>query len=224
MHISDDHDLVARSFLGGTVEHIDKPLYVYRVHGENTWLKNGDEIDRTMWDNHDKYYVPMVEKWARDAYLGLVDLGGAINQPAGYKSIDRHNADIVCDLNGDWALSDQSVGVLRAHDIIEHLKDPIHTMNEAWRVLAHGGLLDIMVPSTTGVGAFCDPTHVSYWNARSFRYYTEAVVRAYIEPECVCRFQVVKLAEVQHFEGIPYVQAQLQAVHDGPRIHGALLI
>lgn len=225
MKISDDHDLCARSFLLGTVKHIDKPLYLYRVHGENTWLGLQDEIDRTMWDNHDRYFIAMQEKWCQDNHLRMIDLGGAINSTYGYESYDRHNADIVGDLNDTWKLKDDSVGLLRAHDIVEHLRDPIHTMNEAWRVLAHGGVFDVLVPSTDGAGAWCDPTHVSFWNKRSFRYYTEADMRAYLEPECVCRFQPIKLVDVHLWDGIPYVQAQLLAVkNDDFRYHGSLLI
>jgi hypothetical protein len=136
MKISDDHDLVARSYLHGTIKHIDKPLYIYRVHGENTWLQVTQEIQDTMWDNYDRYFMLMQEKWARDNDLRLVDLGGAIDSPDGYETYDRHNADIVGDLNKAWKLEDNSVGLLRAHDIVEHLKNPIHTMNEAWRVLS----------------------------------------------------------------------------------------
>ena len=221
LNIGDDHDLCARSYLEGRIKHIDKPLYLYRVHGENSWLKMGDEIETTMWNNHDKYFIPMQEKWAREQELRIVDLGGAIGCPEGYESYDRHNADIVGDLNNDWHLGDNSVGLLRAHDAIEHFKDPIHTMNEAHRVLAHGGVFDVLVPSTDGVGAFCDPTHVSYWNYRSFRYYTEAGMRSYIEPECTAKFQVVKIANLFMWEGIPYVQAQMIALKDGGmRYHG----
>lgn len=225
MKISDDHDLCARSYLNGTIKHIDKPLYLYRVHGGNTWLSLQDEIDRTMWENHDKYFIPMQEKWSKENNLRMVDLGGAINTAPGYESYDRHNADIVGNLNEKWNLEDNSVGILRAHDIIEHLHDPIHTMNEAWRVLAHGGIFDILVPSTNGVGAWCDPTHVSFWNRRSFRYYTERDMRVYLEPECHCRFQPIKLVDTIMWDNIPYVQAQLLAVkNDNFRYHGDLRI
>ena len=226
MKISDDHDLCARTYLNGTIKHIDKPLYLYRVHGGNTWLGLQQEINDTMWQNHDKYFIAMQEKWSKDNGLYMVDLGGAIDSPGGwYVSYDRHNADIVGDLNEEWLLEDDSVGLLRAHDVIEHLKDPIHTMNEAWRVLAHGGVLDILVPSTDGVGAWCDPTHVSFWNKRSFRYYTESGMRRYIEPECYCRFQIVKLVDTVLWDNVPYVQAQLLAVkNDDFRYHGELKI
>lgn len=221
MLISDDHDLCCRSFLHGTVEHIDEPLYVYVVHGENTWMKHGQRIQDTMWENHDRYFVPMMERWAKDNGLALVDLGGYHNPPADYAQLDRRFGH---ELEGRWPLEDCSVGLLRAHEILEHLSDPVHAMNEAYRVLAHGGALDLLVPSTAGMGAFCDPTHKSYWNLRSLRYYTEKDVRAYIEPECTCRFQVVKAEEVSRYENIPFVSAQLLAVKDGPRLHGGLKI
>ena len=224
MPVGDDHDLVCRSYLYGTVEHIEKPLYRYHVHGQNTWLQNADAIQDIMWQTHDKYFGAMQAKWCWENHLRLIDLGGAIDSPFEFESYDRHNADIIGDLNDKWLLKDNSIGYFRAHDIVEHLKDPVHTMNEAYRCLTHGGLLDILVPSTDGQGAWCDPTHVSFWNIRSFRYYTEANMRRYIEPECNVRFQVVKLVNVVMWGSVPYVHAQLLAIKDGPRYHGELLI
>lgn len=160
-------------------------------------------------------FIAEREDWSRANGLRLVDLGGAIDSPDGYESYDRHNADIVGNLDETWKLDDDSVGVLRAHDVIEHLVDPIHTMNEAWRVLADGGVLDVLVPSTDGPGAWCDPTHISFWNRRSFRYYTEASMRRYLEPECRCRFRAEVLADVRMWEGIPYVVAHLVALKSG---------
>jgi hypothetical protein len=46
-------------------------------------------------------------------------------------------------------------------------------MNELWRVLGPGGTAEIAVPTTDGPGAFQDPTHVSFWNRRSFLYYED---------------------------------------------------
>jgi hypothetical protein len=80
-------------------------------------------------------------------------------------------ADVVTDLEQRWPWEDSTVEHIVAHDIIEHLHDKIHTMNEAHRVLAPAGTIEIAVPTTDGPGAWCDPTHVSYWNRLSFRYY-----------------------------------------------------
>lgn len=77
----------------------------------------------------------------------------------------------VADLREAWPWADSSVQFVRAYDIIEHLPDKIFTMNELWRVLAPGGQAEISVPTTDGTGAWQDPTHVSFWNRRSFLYY-----------------------------------------------------
>src|SRR5262249_54797904 len=77
----------------------------------------------------------------------------------------------VADLNKPWPWGDSSVDYVRASHIIEHLPDKIFTMNELWRVLKPGAKADIAVPTTEGPGAWQDPTHVSFWNRRSFLYY-----------------------------------------------------
>jgi hypothetical protein len=64
---------------------------------------------------------------------------------------------------------------------------------------------------------------VSFWNARSFRYYTNAAYRKFV-PAIDARFQVLRVADVKGWEDLPYVSAQLMAIKDGPRIHGELLI
>ena len=64
-------------------------------------------------------------------------------------------------------------------------------MKEAHRLLAHGGLFLISVPSIDGRGAFQDPTHISFWNQNSFLYYTRAEVAKYIDTPV--RFQAVRL-------------------------------
>jgi glycosyltransferase involved in cell wall biosynthesis len=226
MKISDDHDLTCRMYLTSKIAHIDEPLYIYRVHGENTWLKNMAEIQTTMWLNHDRYVLPMAIKWANDNGLLGLDLCSGVDPYGGLATVDLKNAQFIADLDKPWPFITGSVGVIRASDAVEHLVDPVRTMNEAHRVLAHGGFFIIDVPSTNGVGAWCDPTHKSFWNRRSFRYYTEASVRRYIEPMCTASFQALKLADVLKWnEQVPYVQAHLIALKDDSiRFYGEKLI
>lgn len=77
----------------------------------------------------------------------------------------------VADLRQPWPWPDDSAELVQAYDIIEHLPDKIHTMNELYRVLAPGATAQIIVPTTDGPGAFQDPTHVSFWHRRSFLYF-----------------------------------------------------
>jgi spore maturation protein CgeB len=103
-----------------------------------------------------------------------VDLGCGPTKPDGFIGVDigfQPGVDIVADLNRRFPFADSSIDVVRAHDTIEHLHDRLHTMNEIWRICKPGALVEILVPSTDGRGAFQDPTHVSYWNINSFRYY-----------------------------------------------------
>lgn len=104
-----------------------------------------------------------------------VDLGCGRDKPAGFLGVDVYPAegvDIVSDLNQTFPFPDSSVAEIRAYDLVEHLHDRIHTMNEIWRVCKPEATVDILVPSTDGRGAFQDPTHVSYWNVNSFKYYS----------------------------------------------------
>ena len=110
-----------------------------------------------------------------------IDLGTTDNPPEEFDLYvdlvrNRHvPADkfVLADLRLAWPWKTASVSHLRAHDLIEHLPDKIHTMNEAWRVLRAGGTFDILVPTTDGAGAWCDPTHVSYWNRASIDYFLD---------------------------------------------------
>jgi len=115
----------------------------------------------------------------------------------GYVNVDIIEAPgvEVADLRNPWPWRDSSVDFIRAHDIIEHLPDKIFTMNEIWRVLKPECAAEIVVPTTEGPGAFQDPTHVSFWNRRSFMYYElgnpyrERFARSY---GIVARFRIAR--------------------------------
>ena len=84
MKISDDHDLMMRTYIYGKMKHIDKCLYIYQVWGNNTWLQNMQEIEDTMWDCYNKYIWQMAETWADRNKLKKIDLCGAIDKKEGY--------------------------------------------------------------------------------------------------------------------------------------------
>lgn len=103
-----------------------------------------------------------------------LNLGCSDALVAGYENVDIvEPADRIADLNEKWPWDDSSIDEIRAWDLIEHLRSPIHTMNEAWRVLKRGGKFDIWVPTTDGRGWAQDPTHVCNppFNRNSFFYY-----------------------------------------------------
>ena len=215
----DDHDLCCRTYIAYGAEgirHIDKCLYLYRRHPENSCVTNNAGVQEQTLVNYIRYSRPMAERWARESGLRLLDLGGRLNSWAGYETVDLFDADVVADLNGPWPFEDNSVGVIRASHIFEHLKDPVHTMNEAFRVLAPGGWLLMEVPSTDGRGAFQDPTHVSFWNENSIWYYTNRDFAKFV-PAFKGRFQNSRTityfpSEFELRHNIPVVQADLIAL------------
>lgn len=181
LSICDDHELMIRTYLVTKMHHIDKVLYVYRITGNNTWLARNEAIQIKTVELFNQYARALAEKDAKDRNLLLVDIGAGINPLPGYTTVDLNvEADITHDLNNGLPFEDNSVGVLNASHIIEHLRDPVKTMSEIHRVLAHGGWAFIEVPSTDGRGAFQDPTHVSFWNENSFLYYTDQNLAKYI--------------------------------------------
>lgn len=221
LEVLDDQELMLRTYLTTKVKFIDKTLYLYRITGENTWLKRNALIQEQTVKIYHQYAYQIAERWSDLNGLKKVDLCGGINKPQGYTSLDRYDADVCCDLNEGIPLEDNSVGILRAHDAIEHLKDPQKTMAEAWRVLADGGMFMIMVPSTDGRGAFQDPTHISFWNENSFWYWTRKEQAKYIRNDKI-KFQAFRLETVFPSEwhrknNIPYVVAYLSAIKSGKR-------
>lgn len=226
--VLDDQDLMVRTYLKTKFRFIDKCLYLYRITGGNTWLERNAEIQAGTVELCDRWLPKLAERDAELAGLKKIDLGGAFGKPEGYESVDLQDADIIADLDEGIPLPDNSVGVVRAWDILEHLKDKRKIMAEIHRVLCDGGWLLAGVPSTSGKGAFQDPTHVSYWNSNSFWYWTRRDQAKYIRNDKV-RFQEFRLEEIFPNEfcrvnDIPYAVANLRAIKSDSRRPNLILI
>lgn len=228
--VCEDHELCIKTYLKSKMVRIPKVLYIYRITGVNNSLnlRNADIQIKTV-ELHRQYARELAEKDAKDKGLLCVDIGGGINPYPGYTTVDlRETADYVYDLNNGIPLPDNSVGVLNASHILEHLHDKTKIMGEIHRVLAHGGWAFIEVPSTDGRGAFQDPTHVSYWNENSFLYYTDAYLASFIDNKSI------KFQEYRRETWFPndwlkslnvcVTSAWLVAIKDGPRYPGILKI
>ena len=118
---------------------VPEPLYIYRITGDNTYLERNAAIQTKTVELQRQYAYQLAERDADLNGLLKVDIGGGLFPKPGYMTIDQEGADITCDLNEGIPLPDNSVGVINASHVIEHLRDPIKTMREIHRVLAHGG-------------------------------------------------------------------------------------
>lgn len=202
MVILDDQDLISRLYKVTNFVYIDEPLYFQRVHANNSQKSYTKEIPELCETLYVKHIQEMMEKWSKDNNLNLVDLGGGFRGEKGYTTIDLHDADITADLNKGIPLPDNSVGVVRAVDFLEHIPDKIGIINEIYRVLAVGGMLISLTPSTDGWGAFSDPTHVAYYNERSFWYYTRKAQRDFV-PQIKAKFHtgILRTEDTSHLYG-----------------------
>lgn len=123
-----------------------------------------------------------------DSAYGLkLHLGSCGSRKPGFVGVDiredPENVDMVHDLNMlPWPWPDDSVTDIYADNILEHLcplgpalgqLNIAAVMSEIFRVLKPGGIVEILVPSTDGRGAWQDPTHVTYWNRNTFLYFVK---------------------------------------------------
>ncbi len=223
-YVCDDLELMMKTYLETKMFHIQKVLYIYRITGKNSFIERGDDIANKNKELHKKYAQLLAERDADLKGLLKVDLGGGLFPREGYLTIDIEGSEIIHDLNEGIPLEDNSVGVLNASHLIEHLRDPLKTMREIHRVLAHGGWAFIEVPSTDGRGAWQDPTHVSFWNENSFHYYTKRSKAQYIRNQTI-KFSTMLLETNWWIENVAVVNAHLVAIkNDFPRFPGPIEI
>lgn len=221
LFILDDQELMARLYVDGKFHHIHKALYYQRIHEGNTQSKpdTNDSIQQGTVGLHHRTLGDLALAWAHRNDLTALDLGSRHNKAKGYLGVDLIVGEGV-DYVGDYMKMDfveNSVGVIRASDFVEHIHDKVAFMEKAYKELAHGGFLLIAVPSTDGRGAYQDPTHVSYWNENSFWYYTDPEFAKFIE--CEARFQVSSLvtyypSDWHKANHIAYTYAALIAIKD----------
>jgi len=142
-------------------------------------------------DRNDKH---LAEKWGADFWnrqaIGFDDnavpatgvnlnLGSGLRPIENFINIDNRaivNPDVVCDIIEGLPYPDNSVDTVRAHDVLEHIPigKTITVMDEIWRVLKPGGILDSFTPDAEyGQGSFQDPTHLSFWVENSWLYYSK---------------------------------------------------
>jgi spore maturation protein CgeB len=216
-----------------TIEELNYKIDYYLSH-EKERLEIAEQLHQDITTNNSyeqivNYMLSKVSQMTNDHTDNLrLDLGCGPRKTEGFIGVDIHDwegVDVVADLTRRFPFSDSSVDEIKAYDVIEHLPDRLHTMNEMWRIGKPEAIVDILVPSTDGRGAFQDPTHVSFWNINSFKYYS-------IEfPEYLnlCKsygfqgeYKLVSLSQEETGDGVLHVRAILQVIKHNNKNQGYL--
>jgi len=223
----DDQDLMCRLFLDGEFAHVERCLYLQRVHERMSQveIKTNAAIQEQTPVYYRQYIEQMAQAWARRNGLRCLRLRTPVwigDPPADdYEDVTIDPGDV------SIPADDDSVAIIKVYDVLNRVAHRAGLFNEAYRVLAHAGLMMTQTPSTDGRGAFQDPSSVAFYNENSFMYVTQAALHDAI-PDLKARFQVSHLRTFHPTPGheelrIAYVQANLLAVKEGPRQGGPLL-
>lgn len=113
---------------------------------------------------------------AADEGLKL-NLGCGFNKLDGYVNIDAFagcEPDLLWDLeHTPWPFEDDSVGLINANHVLEHLGEAKQTffaiVKELYRIVRHGGELRVNVPHPLHMSYLTDPTHVRCFTTDTFR-------------------------------------------------------
>lgn len=145
-----------------------------------------------------------------------IDLGCGPFRKLARWGLDKNKSkytDIIADLSKEFPFKNNSVDYFIASNILEHLPNPIDTMNRIWRCLRIGGTLTVEVPTTDGPAAWQDPQHVSYWNSYSWQYYSDDAMRE-MNPDIKCKFSIedILLRIDDPIEGIPNPNVMMLAL------------
>jgi ubiquinone/menaquinone biosynthesis C-methylase UbiE len=130
-----------------------------------------------------------------------LNLGSGLRPLYEYVNIDKSDkakCDLILDLEeGNLPYNDNSVCVIEATHVLEHIKNIIPLMNECYRVLKRGGRMYITVPQNEGMWA--DPTHVRAFSRLSFRYFCGYAFNEVYEIKC--RFKQIKCEFIPNDDG-----------------------
>jgi len=223
----DDQDLMCRLYLTGEFAHVARCLYLQRVHERMSQVevKTNATIQEQTVVYYRQYIEDMAQAWAKRQGLRCLRLRTPVW--LGDEPTDDYE-DVTID-SGDISIpaDDDGVAILKVYDVLNRVTNRAGLFNEAYRVLAHAGLMLTQTPSTDGRAAFQDPSAVAFYNENSFMYLTQAALHDTI-PDLKARLQVSHLRTFypspEHEQlSVAYVQANLLAVKEGPRQGGPLL-
>lgn len=80
----------------------------------------------------------------------------------------------ICDIDNDkFPIHNETYDTIHAWNVLEHIRNKVHVLNECHRVIKRGGIMEVVVPDFAHhvETAIADPTHISFWVAGTFSQY-----------------------------------------------------
>ena len=139
-----------------------------------------------------------------------LDIGCGLKKREGYLGLDKDtvcNPDILHDLeSGTIPIEDGAVDYIYTSHTLEHLRRDTYlkVINEFWRILSTGGIIEIIVPYFRTKVAVQDPGHHMQFCEDSFKYLdlSSSPHSYYVIPDIRCNFEVsekeIKGSDYEH--------------------------
>ena len=152
--------------------------------------------------------------------LKVLDLGcGKKIRPGaiGVDYSDRHNADVIHDLNVfPYPFESDSIDQVFLDNVLEHLDKPIRVMEEVHRITKLGGDIKVIVPYFRSNWAFIDPTHQTFYTVDSFAYYDPRHIICQRYDYTSARFLVEKIVFNETLQGRWYRKLMVKLANKYP--------
>ena len=106
----------------------------------------------------------------------IIDLGCGSRKITGAIGVDgvyQPGVNVLCDFEQSIPLKSNSVDILYANHLLEHIQNLFQLMEEVSRVCKPGGQVYITVPYYMSSRAFHDPTHLQFISEDTFLYFQE---------------------------------------------------
>ncbi|MBA3656408.1 MAG: methyltransferase domain-containing protein [Gemmatimonadaceae bacterium] len=127
----------------------------------------------------------------------ILDLGCGNKKRPGAVGVDfndRTQADVVHNLNEfPYPFEKGTFDEVYLDNTLEHLDQPLHVMEEVYRITRPGALVKVIVPYFRSPWAFHDPTHQHFFTVHSFAYYDPDHIVCQRYDYTLARFKVEKI-------------------------------
>ena len=137
-----------------------------------------------------------------------LNLGSGFDYDINYINIDLDDNQFKVDLKlnletAKLPYKDNSVDIVKACHILEHVQNFMPLMKEIWRVLKHEGILYIRVPEFPCAAVIADPTHCRFFVPESFYLWTDNRPPGADTGNIKGLFNLEWIESVKHSSGMP---------------------